>query len=196
MIYDELEDENAIWRKVVDTSLPPPPSTSQDLSGVKHSQAVGHAGPGELEKEDQRIIAFAKWCKPKDGVMPDTDLPVWPDGADTRLCDETFGAWAREHVVIMGDRGHWYLEILATDPKHQGRGAGSMLMRIGTQNADQDGKEAYLEASPEGVSLYKKFGFEEAAILDTNIRSTRVNEGQEVIYRNVFMLRPSKRGNP
>lgn len=50
---------------------------------------------------------FMKWQQPRPGVEPDEDLPAWPEGADHRLCDETFGAWAKGHRRIMGDRGHW-----------------------------------------------------------------------------------------
>ena len=53
------------------------------------------------------IAGFAKWQEPKPGVEPDVSLPEWPEGADERLCDETFGAWAQGHRDLMGRRGHW-----------------------------------------------------------------------------------------
>ena len=55
----------------------------------------------------EEIAGFVKWQEPKPDVEPDTDLPTWPEGADHRLCDETFGAWARMHRSLFGDRGHW-----------------------------------------------------------------------------------------
>ncbi len=80
--------------------------------------------------------------------------------------------------------------MLATDPKYQGKGAGSQLMRWGLERADQEGFEAYLEASPDAVRLYEHFGFREAARTDTWIENERVKPG--VMYRNLFMIRPSK----
>lgn len=53
------------------------------------------------------IVAFVKWLQPMPGVEPDIELPEWPADADTDLCNDTFGAWARSHRVIMRDRGHW-----------------------------------------------------------------------------------------
>ncbi|KAK5166502.1 uncharacterized protein LTR77_008045 [Saxophila tyrrhenica] len=161
MLYDELEEPGAWWLKVVLVE-------------------EGMEGTGEV------VCGFGKWVEPKPGVFPETDLPQWPEGADKALCEETFGAWARRRRELMGDRGHWYLEIVATSPTHQGKGVGSKLMRWGLERADAQGMEAYLEASPEAVPLYEKLGFREADRIDTLIRNERV-EG--VWYRNLFMIR-------
>lgn len=67
-----------------------------------------------------------------------------------------------------------------------------MLMKWGLERADQEGKEAYLDASPDAVPLYQRFGFEEKAVLDTRIKNERVQGGKEVMYRNSFMLRPPR----
>lgn len=53
------------------------------------------------------IAAFIKWQEPKPGVFSVIDLPTWPEGADERLCNETFGDWARKKQEVMEDRGHW-----------------------------------------------------------------------------------------
>ncbi|KAI7715111.1 hypothetical protein KC353_g6337, partial [Hortaea werneckii] len=81
------------------------------------------------------------------------------------------------------------LEIIATHPQYRGRGAGSMMINWGLERADQDNVEAYLEASPEAVSLYEKLGFENVASTDTWIQNDRV-KGEW--YRNVFMIRPAQ----
>lgn len=140
-----------------------------------------------IHPSTNRIAGFCKWVAPKPGQQPDTSLPTWPEDADARLCDETFGAWAKAHVDLMGSRGHWYLELVATDPKFQGQGAGSLMLGYGSQRADDEGVEAYLEASPEAVGLYERFGFREAGRTDTWVENERV-EG--CWYRNLFMLRP------
>ena len=81
------------------------------------------------------------------------------------------------------------LEIVATDPAYQGKGAGSQMMRWGLKQADEQGMEAYLEASPEAVPLYKSLGFREAGRTDTWIENERV---KGIWYRNLFMIRPAK----
>ncbi|GAB1739527.1 hypothetical protein NU219Hw_g4479t1 [Hortaea werneckii] len=134
------------------------------------------------------MVGFVKWQEPRpEGMELETDLPEWPAEADKRVCDETFGEWGRKRRELMGKRGHWYLEIIATHPQHQGRGAGSMMINWGLERADQDNVEAYLEASPEAVSLYEKLGFENVASTDTWIQNERV-KGEW--YRNLFMIRP------
>lgn len=77
--------------------------------------------------------------------------------------------------------------MVATDPAYQGKGAGSLMMKWGLDQADAQGVEAYLEASPEGVPLYEKLGFREAARTDTFIDNER---GKGTWYRNLFMIRP------
>lgn len=142
-----------------------------------------------VDPSTNQIAGFCKWVSPKPGEVPDTSLPPWPEDADKRLCDETFGAWANAHAEILGARGHWYLEIVATDPAFQGKGAGSLMLEYGTSRADAEDVEAYLEASPEAVKLYEKFGFREAGQTNTWIENERV---KGCWYRNLFMLRPAK----
>ena len=57
--------------------------------------------------ESEEIVAFAKWVAPRPGSAVDTGLPRWPQEADSKLCDLTFGDWARRHAELMGTRGHW-----------------------------------------------------------------------------------------
>lgn len=51
------------------------------------------------------------------------------------------------------------LEIVATLPEHQGKGAAGKLIRWGLERADREGLEAYLEASPAAVPIYEHYGF-------------------------------------
>ena len=62
-------------------------------------------------------------------------------------------------------------------------------MRWGLTQADEQGVEAYLEASPDAVPLYERLGFREAGRTDTFIENERVDG---VWYRNLFMSRPAK----
>ena len=56
---------------------------------------------------------------------------------------------------------HWYLAILGTDPRHQGSGIGSALIRAITDRCDEQGLPAYLESSKEqNVPYYARHGFE------------------------------------
>jgi len=53
-----------------------------------------------------------------------------------------------------------YLNILAVDPKHQGKGLGKALLRFVSEVATREKTFAYLEADgPKNPSIYKKFGY-------------------------------------
>jgi GNAT superfamily N-acetyltransferase len=55
---------------------------------------------------------------------------------------------------------HWYLEILGTEPAHQGKGVGGGLMAPVLRRCDEEGLPAYLESSKDrNVPYYERFGF-------------------------------------
>ena len=56
---------------------------------------------------------------------------------------------------------HYYLEVLGTDPVHQGRGLGAAIMNHALARADDERVGAYLESSKDlNVPYYRRFGFE------------------------------------
>lgn len=54
------------------------------------------------------------------------------------------------------------LHLLVTDPGHQRRGAGALLVEWGTRKADVAQLPSYLEASRPGRPLYARLGFNAA----------------------------------
>lgn len=65
------------------------------------------------------------------------------------------------HLEIMKDKHHWFVNFVATDPSQQGRGQGSQLMRRISELADAAGVDCYLEANSENnMKFYEKFGFQ------------------------------------
>lgn len=56
---------------------------------------------------------------------------------------------------------HWYLEVLATDPKFQARGVGKALLAPILDRADTEGLSVYLETQKESnLAYYQRFRFE------------------------------------
>lgn len=51
------------------------------------------------------------------------------------------------------------LDVLATHPNFRRRGAATMLLRWGCDQADRDGLPVYIDASEAGVPVYEKYGF-------------------------------------
>ena len=55
---------------------------------------------------------------------------------------------------------HWYLQVIGTDPAHQGKGFASLIMRDQLARADAAHMPCYLESSKESnIPIYKAFGF-------------------------------------
>ncbi|KAJ5774882.1 Acyl-CoA N-acyltransferase [Penicillium paradoxum] len=105
-----------------------------------------------------RIAAYAKW----DLAMPDERgprFPPWHGDMPQTDCEKFFGSLESERKRVMGDRKHYYLDMLGTHPDYRCRGAGSMLVRWGCDIADREGVGAYIDASEAGVPLYTKYGF-------------------------------------
>ena len=65
------------------------------------------------------------------------------------------------------------------------------MIKWALEKADEQGVEAFLEASPDAVALYEKHGFREAGRADTFIDNERV---EKAWYRNLFMIRPARTG--
>jgi hypothetical protein len=64
-----------------------------------------------------------------------------------------------------------------------------MLVKWGTDQADERGIPCYLESSPEGFGLYNKHGFKEVGFFDTDIG---IKQDGKNIYRHFVMIRDGK----
>jgi GNAT superfamily N-acetyltransferase len=78
------------------------------------------------------------------------------------------------------------LDLLLTDPKHQGRGAGSLLIKWGVRLADELKINAYLESSPMAHRLYAKHGFQDIDEMVFDIAAW----GGSGTHTTSYMLRP------
>jgi ribosomal protein S18 acetylase RimI-like enzyme len=137
----------------------------------------------------QTPIAYSKWNSPTSKKLPGPeDLPEWPEGSDVELANHFFGTLVSKRRENMGERKHWYLELLATRPEWHGKGAGSQLLRWGLERADEEGLEAYIEASPAGKSLYEKKGYREIGRL---VIPAKEKGGEDFV--ECFMLRDARK---
>lgn len=73
-------------------------------------------------------------------------------------------------------------------PEAQRRGVGSALLREGLREVDRRGWQAFIEASPAGVGLYRKFGWEEKLKMTVNFKDFG---GDDVEYVSVGLIRPA-----
>jgi ribosomal protein S18 acetylase RimI-like enzyme len=81
------------------------------------------------------------------------------------------------------------LGILVVSPHYQRKGIGTMLLEDGLLEADARGIQAVLGASPEGIGLYRKYGFVDFEVMNLNLWEYEGGEGMGVA-RHVIMRRP------
>ncbi|EAS33305.3 uncharacterized protein CIMG_04329 [Coccidioides immitis RS] len=112
----------------------------------------------------------------------------FPPGANVEACEEFFGWMYGARKRIMGGQKFLLLALLITRPEFQGRGVGSALLKDGLAVADKYNIPVWLEASPRGYPVYKKFGFQDVEHFDLDLSKY----GGSTVSRTVGMLRPSK----
>ena len=100
-------------------------------------------------------------------------------------------AWVPELIACMALTISAYpvLDIIHTHPSHQGRGAGTQLVKWGTDLADKQHLQCYLEASPAGYPLFRKADFEEVTEMEIDLNRYRAGRGVYK-YKHIVMIRP------
>ncbi|KAI9654818.1 MAG: hypothetical protein M1821_005812 [Bathelium mastoideum] len=177
MLAQECQDAHSHMLKIVD-SAPAQSNTNND--------AISRVSTNNLSP---KIVAFGKWNRPRPEVELDKTLPEWPDGSAKELNQTKFGQLVDKRVEIMGPmEDYWYLELIATHPSYQGRGLGSILLDWGTSRADTEDRNCYVEASPSGLPLYRKFGFSPRNPATDYVEVDIKGHGLE---RDVCLVRPA-----
>ena len=114
-----------------------------------------------------QIIGMAKWnfyhgCIPDSSMVEGGMADFGDDDHEREYVTALNDKYLSErHAAIKETNGRLAsLDILATDPAHQGRGVGSALMDWGIRKADELGVDAVVESSVSGRKLYEQKGFE------------------------------------
>lgn len=82
------------------------------------------------------------------------------------------------------------LDIIHTHPSHQGRGAGAQMVKWGTDLADKEGLQCYLESSPAGYPLFKKVDFEDVTEMEIELNKYKDHGYGQYKYKHIVMIRP------
>jgi ribosomal protein S18 acetylase RimI-like enzyme len=120
---------------------------------------AGKAFANDTADELEGHGCAAMWLPP--GIEPDEAAVVGVLQRTLRrgILSEVFemlGQMAQFHPTGT----HWYLPMIGVDPREQGQGLGSALLRRGLARCDRDQLPAYLESTnPRNVPLYERFGF-------------------------------------
>ncbi|PMD62255.1 uncharacterized protein K444DRAFT_524117 [Hyaloscypha bicolor E] len=116
-----------------------------------------------IDSKTGKIISAAKWHIRKE---PPTEVQKSQKLHFDWLPNEDLNDWGEEvyHSLSQGQLarskdGCCIIDMLSTHPEHQRRGAGSMLVKWGTDIADNLGLKAFVQASRLGKHLYESHGF-------------------------------------
>ncbi|KAF4611349.1 hypothetical protein G7Y89_g15664 [Cudoniella acicularis] len=130
---------------------------------IEERQDVVMVMTEETEPGKRKVGAFAKVSLEKGGQPPTDWRARWraglPESLPAEFLEEFWAAISRQRVVVMGERKHRFLEVMATHPECQRKGLASALLKWACERADREGVEFYLDASTKGRPLYEKFGF-------------------------------------
>jgi len=143
-----------------------------------------------VEDDTGEIVAFAKWhiFETAEAESQRTDLGVREYAPEmNKEAASDFWAEIVKARKTMAGKPHCFLDILATHPAHMRRGAGAMLVRWGTSEADSLHLPCYLEASPEGHKLYENCGFKDTGFIRIDLGKY---EAGLPVYTHAIMLRP------
>ncbi|KAH6679671.1 acyl-CoA N-acyltransferase [Halenospora varia] len=136
------------------------------------------------EREREGGYDIAKW-QTRWGALPHESLPT--EMSYTILSTKFWDPMTSQHARVMSGRPHLFLEILASLPEYQGRGLGKQLLKWGTDRADREGVECYLDASEKGKGLYERYGRFEVRIeaKDAEARSFPMVRGVKKVREDV-----------
>ncbi|KAF2218829.1 hypothetical protein BDZ85DRAFT_64676 [Elsinoe ampelina] len=116
--------------------------------------------------------------------------PGWPKGLRREVVEACSPAMEEAHARVFAvNEDFIFLDQVKTLPDYQGKGAGSMLVQWGAELADKEGLPTRLEATPFGMTLYKKFDFEGLAEVHHDVSRF----GGPSRYTHTLMVRKSKK---
>ncbi|KAL6243181.1 hypothetical protein RBB50_009732 [Rhinocladiella similis] len=121
-------------------------------------------GGGQLSPD--QIVAWTKYnvFTTSEGAEAREDTGErleWPAYTNLALVTGFWDALVKSRKQNSQEIGaHVSVDQLATDPAHHRRGAGRMLMQHVADRADELGLPVTLEASPQGMNVYRSVGFE------------------------------------
>ena len=130
--------------------------------------ARGHLGDG-LSTITPAAEAVAIWAAPGRYRIPARQMIRHVPRALAALGPSGFKRMLSMAEVekLHPEEPHYYLAVLGTDPRHQGKGLGSAAISPTIARADSEGVACYLESSKEdNLAFYHRHGFEVTGTFD------------------------------
>ncbi|KAF2877787.1 hypothetical protein BDV95DRAFT_480223 [Massariosphaeria phaeospora] len=153
-----ITNDGILYLKCVDSTPNPNPDTSSPPS-------------------PPLIIAGARW-RSVPASSPTLPIPPPYPESDPALFRHFYALFNDAKTTHLGGCAYFALDTLVTLAGHQRRGAGGRLVEWGVRRADEAGVQCWVEASPMGEGLYKRWGFERVAEVGVDLGEWGVGEGE------------------
>ncbi|KAG0649796.1 hypothetical protein D0Z07_3531 [Hyphodiscus hymeniophilus] len=117
-----------------------------------------------VEPESGKIVAAAKWCiyneLPTEAQLSEKHHVDWLADADSiQWGEQVLEFLYQERASKLRSGVRCIIDMISTAPEHQRRGAGSMLIKWGTDIADARGMSTFVQGTKMGRHLYEPHGF-------------------------------------
>ncbi|KAF9888927.1 hypothetical protein FE257_008096 [Aspergillus nanangensis] len=163
---DEIRDPK--WAVLVVCDQPEPkPQVGQDTARV--------------------VISFAKWRRPIEESRVESYIQVpweWPAGTRFDILEQWSERVEAAARMLVGAMPYYNLSYIATDPVHSRRGAGSMLVKWGIEQATKEGVLVALESTKNASPFYTKLGFKEEGLITMVLEEGLVYEEMCFVWRS------------
>jgi hypothetical protein len=150
---DLLKPNTWYWR-VVDTDLSPSADDPPDNGGRTIAGAVWSMHNVKNEGSSEPTVVPA-------ATTEEIKKPFTPPELRVDALMSLLGPLrAAQPEIMTTSEPYLMLNMFATHPEHQGRGASRLLLEWGIKKADDEGLVTYLNATDVGRRIYEKKGFE------------------------------------
>jgi ribosomal protein S18 acetylase RimI-like enzyme len=147
--------------------LPDAAERAWGVTQMMHTTLRTGLAHGEVWTTPSPIMGVACWLPPAHPTIAEDerDAAGWSDveavwGAAAVARYQAFTADLRDATGALTPEPHWHLSWLCVEPRQQGRGIGSTLVRQITSRADVEGVACDLfTLAPRGVPIYAHLGF-------------------------------------
>ncbi|KAH7396206.1 hypothetical protein BKA66DRAFT_606098 [Pyrenochaeta sp. MPI-SDFR-AT-0127] len=145
------------------------------------------------DTDTNEIVGVAQWNvyegqKPPE-VVVDGPPGTWENDTEKEYAQELFKSYMQKRwkYIRENELPLICLNIMTVAPKHQYRGAGTLMMQWGTKLADSIGAACIVESTVEGRWLYEKSGFELQAHWTLDLPTQFSDRPKQRLF---FMIRP------
>ncbi|OBT84034.1 hypothetical protein VE02_07101 [Pseudogymnoascus sp. 03VT05] len=150
------------------------------------------------------IVAVAKWVFPHTPTPPPAALAKvgFPEGVNMALLGAFFARslekrerWMEWEDMYRASLFTFEMNLLAVLPAYQRLGIGQAMLASVLKLADEEGRRVFVEATPEGARLYRKFGWVEC---DERLRFylAEFKVGEGMLETTLFLMREPGAGRP